>query len=196
MAGAALLVRLDMTVGMQNRVAGKCGSAAMAAGDVFGCERAVCLRRGEARILGGQTAPSVVGAKKSPQSCGLRIQRSQLPLRDSGNTTVPRAKQNPGKRSVYRRMMSNVALQQHAATKNSPHKRRAENQLKKALSSGQGQFMKSIVATALGYALIACARAGLQQPSALAARGAAGIASSSMRQIAAMLPTIVRRCSP
>ncbi|AGH83850.1 hypothetical protein L665_03061 [Ralstonia solanacearum SD54] len=56
--------------------------------------------------------------------------------------------------------------------------------------------MKSIVATALGYALIACARAGLQQPSALAARGAAGIASSSMRQIAAMLPTIVRRCSP
>lgn len=69
----------------------------MAAGDVFGCERAACLRRGEARILGGQTAPSVVGAKKSPQSCGLRIQRSQLPLRDSGNTTVPRAKQNPGK---------------------------------------------------------------------------------------------------
>ncbi|WP_427012312.1 hypothetical protein [Ralstonia pseudosolanacearum] len=53
-----------MTVGMQNRVAGKCGSAAMAAGDVFGCERAACLWRGEARILGGQTAPSVVGAKK------------------------------------------------------------------------------------------------------------------------------------
>ncbi|BEU72373.1 hypothetical protein MAFF211271_19280 [Ralstonia syzygii subsp. indonesiensis] len=90
-------------------------------------------------------------------------------------------------------MASNVVLQQHAVTKNSPHKRRAENQLKKALSSGQGQFMKSVAATALGYALIA--RAHPQQPSALAAREAVGIASS-MRQIAAMLPTIVRRCSP
>ncbi|CCF96277.1 hypothetical protein HF906_10170 [Ralstonia solanacearum] len=58
----------------------------------------------------------------------------------SGNTTVPRAKQNPGKRLVNVRLAggvaSDVVLQQHAVTKNGPHKRRAENQLKKALSSG------------------------------------------------------------
>jgi hypothetical protein len=48
----------------------------------------------------------------------------------------------------------NVPLQQLANRKNSPLKRRAENQLKKALSSGHGKCMKSVAATALGYALI------------------------------------------
>jgi len=38
--------------------------------------------------------------------------------------------------------------------KNSPLKWRAENQLKKALSSGHGKCMKSVAAAALGYALI------------------------------------------
>ncbi|MHA6821985.1 hypothetical protein ACQUJT_15280 [Ralstonia pseudosolanacearum] len=50
------MVRLDMTVGMQNRMAGKCMSVAMAAGDVFsaviGRGHAARPRRGEARILG------------------------------------------------------------------------------------------------------------------------------------------------
>jgi hypothetical protein len=41
--------------------------------------------------------------------------------------------------------------------KNSPLKWRAENQLKKALSSGHGQCMKSVAAAALGYALIGAA---------------------------------------
>ncbi|WP_197378005.1 hypothetical protein [Ralstonia pseudosolanacearum] len=69
-----------MTVGMQNRVAGKCGSAAMAAGDVFGCERAACLRRGEARILGGQTAPSVVaGQKKARNPAGFEFSDLNCP---------------------------------------------------------------------------------------------------------------------
>ncbi|CBJ38553.1 conserved protein of unknown function [Ralstonia solanacearum CMR15] len=55
-AGEVLLVRLDMTVGMQSRMAGQCRSVAMAAGDVFfaviGRGHAACPRRGEARILG------------------------------------------------------------------------------------------------------------------------------------------------
>ncbi|MGN6260412.1 MAG: hypothetical protein ACTHNO_06715 [Ralstonia sp.] len=49
-----------------------------------------------------------------------------------------------------------VPLRQLANKKNSPLKRRAENQLKKALSSGQGKCMKSVAAAALGYALIGC----------------------------------------
>ncbi|WP_316875983.1 hypothetical protein [Ralstonia edaphi] len=48
----------------------------------------------------------------------------------------------------------NVPLRQLADRKNSPLKRRAENQLKKALSSGHGKCMKSVAAAALGYALI------------------------------------------
>jgi hypothetical protein len=89
-----------------------------------------------------------------------------------------------------------VALHQHVGRKNSPLKWRAENQLKKALSSGHGKCMKSVAAAALGYALIGRSSGvpGDQQPSAPAVR-AAGIASS-IRQMAAMLPTIVRRCSP
>jgi hypothetical protein len=47
-----------------------------------------------------------------------------------------------------------VPPQQLANRKNSPLKRRAENQLKKALSSGHGKCMKSVAAAALGYALI------------------------------------------
>nr|CUV45807.1 protein of unknown function [Ralstonia solanacearum]CUV54932.1 protein of unknown function [Ralstonia solanacearum] len=79
MAGAALLVRLDMTVGMQNRVAGKCGSAAMAAGDVFGCERAACLWRGEARILGGKRRPVWSGQKKARNPAGFEFSDLNCP---------------------------------------------------------------------------------------------------------------------
>ena len=50
--------------------------------------------------------------------------------------------------------IANVALRQHVDRKNSPLKWRAENQLKKALSSGTGQCMKSVAAAALGNALI------------------------------------------
>nr|CUV20966.1 protein of unknown function [Ralstonia solanacearum]CUV31259.1 protein of unknown function [Ralstonia solanacearum] len=82
MAGAALLVRLDMTVGMQNRVAGKCGSAAMAAGDVFGCERAACLWRGEARILGGANGAQCGRGKKKPAI--LRASNSAISIAPEG----------------------------------------------------------------------------------------------------------------
>ncbi|WP_230675528.1 hypothetical protein [Ralstonia solanacearum] len=72
---------------------------------------------------------------------------------------MTRAKQNPGKRWVNVRLAGGVALDvvlpQHAVTKNGPHRRRAENQLKKALSLGQVQCMESVAAAALGYALIA-----------------------------------------
>ncbi|WP_175425959.1 hypothetical protein [Ralstonia pseudosolanacearum] len=79
------MVRLDMTVGMRNRVAGKCRSAAMAAGDVFsvvvGRGHAACLRRGEARILGArrQTVPSDGREKKARNPAGFEFSDLNCP---------------------------------------------------------------------------------------------------------------------
>ncbi len=95
-----------------------------------------------------------VAAQKKARN--LRASNSAISIAPEGisNSTVTYAKQNPGKRLFCWRNICECAVAATYVQKNSPLKWRAENQLKKALSSGHGKCMKSVAAAALGNALI------------------------------------------
>lgn len=116
--GEEVFVVLDGTVDMHYREAGEEKVATLAVGDIF-CRRRMRARRTSARRGAdprrGKGRQRLAAGKKKPAVSGLRIQRSQLPLRAMAILLSPAPNKIRVNVCFADGTSADVALRQHAA---------------------------------------------------------------------------------